>query len=199
MINKKAVIFDFDETLVLQNSLKQMFRIIGGNLYWLPIVLLVIRSIALGKFGYKLRKKIKNTLYKKYIKDTSKEIIYQTGLKAASSLTVNENVMSKLEAANLREDIVIVATASPRVYVSAILDALDIKRCLVIGTEIDFLTGKIIGKECSRDAKWTAIVKETAGMKIKSITAYGNIPDDLFMLKKANNGFVIKGSKIIKQ
>jgi phosphoserine phosphatase len=106
--------------------------------------------------------------------------------------------MQKLNEANTNGKLVIIATASPRIYVSAILDAMQVKRFTVIGTEINFETGEIIGKECSREEKWNAIIQKTKKMNINIVSAYGNLPDDLFLLQRVVHGFIVKGPKIKK-
>ena len=106
---------------------------------------------------------------------------------------VNNNVMDALKTANERGETVVIATASPRIYVTGILDELKVNRFKVIGTEIDLETGCIFGEECSREVKWHTVTKELYNLEIGTITGYGNAPDDLFMLKQVDQGFLVKG------
>ena len=127
----------------------------------------------------------------------SKKIkFYQAGTSAAGRLTINIKVMDQLKLANELGETIIIATASPRVYVSAILDELGVPRSKVIGTEVDLGTGHISGGECSREAKWDAVREELKTLQVSTIKAYGNAPDDLFMLKQVDQGFLVKGSLI---
>ncbi|WP_428036459.1 HAD family hydrolase [Amphritea sp.] len=195
-MNNQVVIFDFDETLVLENSLGFMFQGVASKSYWLAALPAVVRSFLSGQFGFRLRRNIKQALYEKHLAGVSSETIRKAGVEAASRLTVNTVTLSRLTAAQARGDTVIVATASPRLFVSAVLDQLNICTEKVIGTEIDFATGAIIGDECSRQAKWTAVFREIGGMKFKRSLAYGNAPDDIFMLEQVDEGFLVKGQKV---
>lgn len=188
-----VAVFDFDETLVLENSLGYLFQEVVNKTYWTAAIPAVIQSIFRLKFGHKLRLSVKQALYKKHLSGVSENSIYQAGTAAAGRLTVNNNVMDELKSANERGETVVIATASPRIYVTAILDELKVHRFKVIGTEVDFEAGCILGEECSREAKWRAVTKELQGLEVGNITGYGNAPDDLFMLKQVDRGFLVKG------
>ena len=189
-------IFDFDETLVLENSLGYMFQEVATKSYWTAAIPAIAKSILLLRFGYKLRLSVKQALYKKHLKGVSEGRIYQAGIAAAARLTVNSNAMGKLNLANERGETVIIATASPRVYVTAILDELKVHRFTVIGTEVDFEAGRILGEECSREAKWHAVTKVLIDLEVGNIKGYGNAPDDLFMLQQVDQGFLVKGPSV---
>ena len=193
---KTVVIFDFDETLVLENSLSYLFQGVAGKNYWVSAIPAIVKSIFLFEFGYKLRLRLKKRLYMTHLKGVSETNVYQAGTAAAAKLTVNSHVMNELKTADGRGDIVLIATASPRVYVTAILDELKVNCSKIIGTEVDFESGHILGKECSCEEKWNALTKELGCLSIDTITAYGNAPDDLFMLKQVDQGFVVKGEVV---
>jgi phosphatidylglycerophosphatase C len=195
MPNKVAV-FDFDETLVLENSLGFLFQNVACKTYWIAAIPAIAKSILCCNFGHKLRLSVKQALYKKYLTGASENRVYVAGTETAARLTVNTNAMNELDAANDRGDTVVIATASPRIYVTAILDELKIDRFKVIGTEIDFDAGLILGEECSREAKWIAVTKELQGLPSGETIAYGNAPDDLYMLAQVDKGFVVKGPSI---
>lgn len=191
-----VVVFDFDETLVLENSLGYLFQAIAGKTYWTAAIPAIIKSMFRLEFSYRFRLSVKQTLYKKHLKGVSESSIYHAGTLAASRLTVNSNVMQVLKSANKRGKTVVIATASPRIYVTGILDELKVNRFKIIGTEVDFETGFILGEECSREAKWLAISKEVSSLEVVSIMGYGNAPDDLFMLKQVDQGFLVKGALV---
>jgi HAD superfamily phosphoserine phosphatase-like hydrolase len=191
-----VVVFDFDETLVLENSLGYLFQEIAGKNYWTAAIPAITLSVFCLKFGYKLRLSVKQALYKKHLKGVSENAIYQAGTIAASRLTVNNKVMDMLKSANERGDTVVVATASPRIYVTGILDELKVNRFKVLGTEVDLEAGCILGKECSREVKWLSITKELNSLEVDNITGYGNAPDDIFMLKQVDQGFLVKGLSV---
>jgi HAD superfamily phosphoserine phosphatase-like hydrolase len=197
-MNNRAVVFDFDETLVLQNSLGLMFKCIATNNYWITAIPAVIRSVLIGQFGYRLRRNIKQALYGKYLAGVNPRDLQEAGKLAAKQLTVNVPVMNALKIAKTQGDVVIVATASPRIFVAAILDEMKVDLDKVIGTEIDLEMGQIIGEECSRQAKWNALSKELNKLRIQKTLAYGNAPDDIYMLKKVDEGFLVEGGSINK-
>ena len=197
-MSNQIIIFDFDETLVLENSLRFMFQGVASKSYWLAALPAVVRSFISGQFGFRLRRNIKQALYEKHLAGLSPESVHKAGVDAASKLTINTVVMNELTAAQARGDMVMVATASPRLFVSGILDQLNICIEKVIGTEIDFETGAIIGDECSREAKWTAAFREIDSMACKRSLAYGNAPDDIFMLEQVDEGFLVKGQQVSK-
>ena len=191
-----VTVFDFDETLVLENSLGYLFEELANKAYWTAAIPAVIKALLCLNFGYKLRLRVKKSLYKRHLKGCSESVIYQAGILAAERLTINIKVMDQLKLAKKLGETIIIATASPRVYVSAVLDKLGVPRYKVIGTEVDLETGHIRGGECSREAKWDAIRKGLKILEISTIKAYGNSPDDLFMLRQVDEGFLVKGSSI---
>ncbi|MFT6386918.1 MAG: HAD superfamily phosphoserine phosphatase-like hydrolase [Cellvibrionaceae bacterium] len=195
-MSKTVAVFDFDETLVLENSLGYLFQSVAGKCYWTSAIPAITKSIFACDYGYKLRLNVKKKLYETYLKGVSEDSVYQAGIAASSKLTVNANAMNELELASERGEIVIIATASPRIYVTAILDELNVNRFKVIGTEVDFESGHILGKECSREEKWNAVTKELQSLNVDKITAYGNAPDDLFMLEQVDQGFIVKGQSV---
>jgi HAD superfamily phosphoserine phosphatase-like hydrolase len=195
-MSKTVVVFDFDETLVLENSLSYLFQGVASKNYWVAAIPAILQSIFLFEFGYKLRLRVKKRLYVTHLKGVFEASVYQAGTAAADKLTVNSHVMDELEIADERGDVILIATASPRIYVTAILDELKVNRFKIIGTEIDFESGHILGKECSCEEKWNAVTKELGCFNIDKITAYGNAPDDLFMLKQVDQGFVVKGELV---
>jgi HAD superfamily phosphoserine phosphatase-like hydrolase len=195
-MSKTVTVFDFDETLVLENSLSYLFQGVASSIYWVYAIPAIAKSIFLCQFGYKLRLCVKKKLYGVHLKGVSERTVYEAGTAAASRLTVNTKVMNQLELANERGEIVVIATASPRIYVTAILDELKVNRFKIIGTEVDFESGQILGTECSCEEKWNAVSNELQSYEFDKIRAYGNAPDDLFMLSQVDEGFIVKGQLV---
>jgi phosphoserine phosphatase len=183
-MSKTVTVFDFDETLVLENSLSYLFQGVASSIYWVYAIPAIAKSIFLCQFGYKLRLCVKKKLYGVHLKGVSERTVYEAGTAAASRLTVNTKVMNQLELANERGEIVVIATASPRIYVTAILDELKVNRFKIIGTEVDF------------EEKWNAVSNELQSYEFDKIRAYGNAPDDLFMLSQVDEGFIVKGQLV---
>ncbi len=195
-MKKQVVIFDFDETMVLENSLECLFKGIGGRFYWLSAIPAVVYSIALLKFGYKLRRAVKDKLYSKYLTEKSIEGVAKIGRNVAGKLSQNMPVIHKLYEAKQAGNYIIVATASPQIYVAAIVKEMGLPVDIVIGTSINYELGCINGDECSRESKWEAVSKLLSCDDNVITTAYGNNPDDNYMLDCADYGFVVKGDAI---
>jgi HAD superfamily phosphoserine phosphatase-like hydrolase len=195
-MKKQVVIFDFDETMVLENSLGYLFKSIGGRFYWLTAIPAVLASIASLKFGYKLRRAVKDKLYAKHLTEMSIESVTKIGRNVAGQLSQNMSVIHKLYEAKQAGHYIVVATASPQLYVAAIVREMGLPVDVIIGTSIHFELGCINGDECSRESKWKAVSRLLSCDDNVITTAYGNNPDDNYMLSCVDHGFVVKGSAI---
>lgn len=193
-----VVIFDFDETMVLENSLGFLFKQLSGPFYWLRAVPVVVQSLVTLKFGHKLRRAVKQRLYSKILTGVSVKNIQMAGNAIAMKLTKNAPVIDQLIEAKKQGDIVIIATASPQIYVAAIVYAMGLEVDVVIGTNIDLKYGTIIGEECSREAKWLAVEEVLKTLSGNATTAFGNRPDDIYMLEQVDRGFVVSGDSIVR-
>jgi len=184
--------------MVLENSLGFLFKQLSGPGYWLSAVPAVVRSLVTLKFGYKLRRAVKQRLYSAFLTGETEKAIQMAGCAVSMRLTKNEPVISRLIEAKKRGDIVIVATASPQIYVAAIVSSLGLEVDVVIGTNIDLEHGVIIGEECSREAKWVAVQEVLKTLGRIATTAFGNRPDDVYMLEQANRGYIVSGNSIVR-
>lgn len=197
-MDRHVVIFDFDETIVLENSLAFLFKQLSGPGYWLKAMPVVIKSLLTFTFGYKLHRAVKQCLYLKIMTDVTVKDIQVAGNIASMVLTSNKPVIERLIEAKKRGDFVIIATASPQIYIASIVDAMGLKVDLVIGTHIDLTHGIIIGEECSRVAKWIAVKKRLKNLSLITTTAYGNRPDDVHMLEQVDRGFIVSAGSIVQ-
>ncbi|ARU54692.1 MAG: haloacid dehalogenase-like hydrolase [Pseudomonadales bacterium] len=206
-------VFDFDETIVFENSLGLLFQHATGSrtyfLHAIPAILSFLFTSQAYQSGayYQLRKAIKQRLYRHCLQGRSMATLESAGKFAATKLTLNPGVVEHLKQHRQQGDYILIATASPWQYVEAILSAQNIPFDKVIGTELSIassasdnaaLRGQINGEECSRDHKWQRI-QETligAGFKPESLTAFGNDPDDIPMLRQATLGYIVSGTDI---
>lgn len=124
--------------------------------------------------------------------------IQVTGKMASAALTSNQPIIDRLIEATNRGNFVIVATASPQVYIASIVNAMGLNVDLVIGTHIDLTRGIVIGQECSRVAKWIAVKEQLNKLSLLSTTAYGNQPDDVHMLEQVDHGFIVTAGSIVQ-
>lgn len=201
-----VAVFDFDETIVLENSLGHLFRHATGNPFyvfkaWPAIYRFVMKP---GSY-YHLRKCIKRRMYHACLSNVDVEKLTTAGVFAAKRMTVNPEVVSRVIIHIQKGDYVLIATASPYQYVQSILEDLKIPFNKVIGTKLceqpklgsasnlKTLTGSMSGEECSRKEKWTRIESclSAEGINASKITAYGNDPDDIYMLQQADTGYVV--------
>jgi phosphoserine phosphatase len=104
--------------------------------------------------------------------------------------------MCKLQQYLAQDTSVIIATASPDNFVSGIVETLNLPDIFIIGTRICRHTGNIIGEECSRENKWIRVSNHAEKTGAKKIIAYGNEPDDLVLLKKADEGYIVNQQSI---
>ncbi|NRD72869.1 haloacid dehalogenase-like hydrolase [Shewanella sp. VB17] len=197
-MDRHVVIFDFDQTMVLENSLGFLFKQLSGPYYWLNAVPVVIKSLLTFTFGYKLRRAVKQCLYSKILTGMTVNDIQVTGKMASAALTSNQPIIDRLIEATNRGNFVIVATASPQVYIASIVNAMGLNVDLVIGTHIDLTRGIVIGQECSRVAKWIAVKEQLNKLSLLSTTAYGNQPDDVHMLEQVDHGFIVTAGSIVQ-
>jgi phosphatidylglycerophosphatase C len=197
-MDHQVVIFDFDETMVLENSLGFLFKQLSGPGYWLSALPVVVKSLVTFKFGYKLRRAVKQRLYSKILTGMTVKDIQVAGNAVSMKLTQNKPVIDRFIEAKKRGDFVIIATASPQIYIAAIVSSMGLDVDVVIGTHIDLEHGTIIGEECSRVAKWVAVEAVLKTQSRITTTAFGNKPDDIYMLEQVDRGFIVTGDSIFQ-
>ena len=94
----------------------------------------------------------------------------------------------------------IICTASPRIYVRFIAERLGVAE--VISTELEIkdgcYTGKLLGKNCAGEEKLRRIKKYLGTDRYNGVAlAYGDRKSDLSLLKWADEGWLLKGNKLI--
>jgi phosphatidylglycerophosphatase C len=200
----KIALFDFDETLIKENSLGFLFKHFLGNTP-LPLQLL---SLLLKASTYKqsIKTSIKIHLYKKSLNGKTSDEVFTAGSLLFQKVTpIDEvvNIMKNLHNSGVQ---VWIVTASPEQYVAGIVKQLGWPVKRVIGTTIVEHNGRLTGdinSECQEEEKVLRLEcifrenKQTFSIE----QAFGNLPVDIPMLKMANESFyvldeVVKSYKI---
>lgn len=196
---KRIAIFDFDETLVEENSLSLLFKYFLGNkplfIYLLPII------IDFRTYIGSIKMVIKYRLYNRALSKKNQVEVFQAGRHAADKLTPIQPVVNRMMSLHEQGVEVWIITASPQKFIEGVVAKLDwpIKR--VIGTllkeENNVLTG-LIEKECQMDEKVHRFNKLMQDKKVqcKVVEAYGNLPVDIPMLGLAENKFCVIDGKL---
>jgi phosphatidylglycerophosphatase C len=197
----KLAIFDFDETLVKENSLSLLFKyFLGGKplfLYLLPI--LINYRIYIGS----IREIIKHRLYKKSLNKKSKEQVFQAGVEASKKLTPIQPVIDRMMLLHSQGVEVWIITASPQLFIEGIVAELKWPVKRVIGTlleeENNVLNG-LIGNECQMEEKVIRFSELTKEEKVQCTVeeAYGNLPVDIPMLELAEKKFYVKNGVLCR-
>ncbi|MFT6974645.1 MAG: HAD superfamily phosphoserine phosphatase-like hydrolase [Bermanella sp.] len=197
----KLAIFDFDETLVKENSLSLLFKYFLGNkplfLYLWPI--LTNYRIYIGS----IRQIIKNRLYKISLNKKSKEQVFQAGGDAAKKLTLIQPVIDRMMLLHSQGVEVWIITASPQLFIEGIVTELKWPVKRVIGTllvEENNLLNGLIGNECQMEEKVIRFNELTEKEKIQYSVeeAYGNLPVDIPMLELAEKKFYVKNGVLCR-
>jgi phosphatidylglycerophosphatase C len=197
----KLAIFDFDETLVKENSLSLLFKYFLGNkplfLYLWPI--LTNYRIYIGS----IRQIIKNRLYKISLNKKSKEQVFQAGGDAAKKLTLIQPVIDRMMLLHSQGVEVWIITASPQLFIEGIVAELKWPVKRVIGTllvEENNLLNGLIGNECQMEEKVIRFNELTEKEKIQYSVeeAYGNLPVDIPMLELAERKFYVKNGVLCR-
>lgn len=200
-MSRWLALFDFDETLIRENSLGELFSATGrcGPLWWESLA--VIGSGRLYRNG--LRAAIKHRLYRRCLAGCNEPEIRAIGGRIAPRVTPNQAVVRALEEIATRGGSPWVVTATPRAFVQGIIAALGWPVERVIGTELPTTADRYTGElrdECVREAKIHRI-RAAIGQPGEQGTprirvAYGNAPADLPMLALAERGYVVRRGHI---
>lgn len=196
---KSVALFDFDETLVKENSLSYLFKYLLGNkplfTYLLPT--LCDRRSYVGEH----KAAIKYCLYKRSLSGRTSSEVYEAGKNTAKKLTLFTQVTDKLIQLDKEGVEVWIITASPQIFIEGVVDELQWPVKRVVGTRLkshnEVLSGDI-GNECQINEKvyrFNEIV-EQEGLQLNVQEAYGNLPVDLPMLKLATNQFYVEYDKL---
>ncbi|MFT6919919.1 MAG: phosphatidylglycerophosphatase C [Cognaticolwellia sp.] len=195
----KIAIFDFDETLVKENSLSFLFKYFLGNkplfIYLLPI--LINYRVYIGA----IKKIIKCRLYKVSLNKKSQEQVFQAGVDTAKKLTPIQPVVDRMMLLHAQGVEIWIITASPQRFIEGIVDELKWPVKRVIGTLLiadNKVLNGLIGEECQIEEKvvrFNLLTKEE-NFQCTVEEAYGNLPVDIPMLGLAQKKFCVKDGKL---
>ncbi len=190
----KVALFDFDETLIKENSLGALFKAASGiNHLWFHALPVLLKACFSRKT---IRQAIKEHLYEKCLSGVEKNALYQHGFACAESFTPNKDVVNKLFEYHRRQLKIWIITASPELFVHGILDRLSWPYDHIIGTQLSSDDGLLTGVfevECAYHEKIKQIEKvlDVCSDKLFFEYAYGNLPADRAMLNFAVKSFVV--------
>jgi HAD superfamily phosphoserine phosphatase-like hydrolase len=196
---KKIAIFDFDETLVKENSLSFLFKYFLGNkplfLYLLPI--LINYKTYIGA----IKEVIKHRLYKIALNKRTDEAVFQAGVNTAKQLTPIQPVIERMMALHEQGLEIWIITASPQDFIKGIVDELKWPVQRVIGTLLETdnkLLNGLIGEECQMQEKVVRFKLLTKDEKCQYAVqeAYGNLPVDIPMMGLAEKKFSVKDGQL---
>ena len=196
---KKIAVFDFDETLVKENSLSFLFKFFLGKrplfTYLLPIF--IKQKIS--------RKTIKNSIkqhfYMLSLNKKSNELVFQAGLDTAEKLTPIKPVVDRMMSLHAQGVEIWIITASPQYFIEGIVNKLQWPVERVIGTllkEDDNVLNGFIGTECQIEEKVVRFNSLIADEKLTCtvVEGYGNLPVDIPMLDLAEKKFYVKNGQL---
>lgn len=195
----KLALFDFDETLIRENSLGVLFKEVTKKRFLFPDVLPLFFRAKTYSQGIKFS--IKRRLYKRCLVNVKEEQLTSAGRVAAARLNPLDNVVERLH--NLHEQgyTIWIVTATPTPFVKSIVDTWQWPIAKVIGTELNkngnIYTGEF-GAECMREEKVKRIQKVIDDEQLRpSIgAAYGNLPVDIPMMSLAAESYAVTHGRV---
>ncbi len=194
----KLALFDFDETLIQENSLSCLFKTVSGKKVLFPDVLSLIPNPKTYRNGIKYS--IRYRLYARCLKGVSETTIIQAGKTAAQKLHPLIAVVEQLQELKEKGHTIWIITATPTLFVKAIADEWGWPVDKVIGTELYQESGIYTGKFAIECMKQEKVLRINQAIKTAQITpsievAYGNLPVDIPMLKMAKRRYAVKGNQ----
>ncbi|MFT6984828.1 MAG: phosphatidylglycerophosphatase C [Psychromonas sp.] len=190
----KIALFDFDQTLIQENSLNFLFKHFLGNTP-LPIQLIpLLFKKSTYQQGIKLS--IKTYLYKKALNGKMREQLFAAGVTLFEKVTPIIEVVEIMKDLNNRGIEIWIVTASPESYIDGIVDRLGWPVKRVIGTTMVEQNGMLTGEiesECQEQEKVVRLnrVFSVNDARYDVVQAFGNLPVDIPMLKMANSSFYV--------
>ena len=195
----KLVLFDFDETLIHQNSLGYLFKRVTGRRFIFQNALSLAFKIDTYRHG--IKKSIKRQLYKKCLAGVSEKDLYEAGRLSAGDLNQLDRVVSRLYALHKENHIIWIVTATPSPYIKGVVEHWGWPVDRIIGTELDQKNGLYTGDfdvECMKEEKVRRIssVIDNEKLELTIELAFGNLPVDIPMMGLANKSYAVDGEKI---
>lgn len=190
----KIALFDFDETLVQENSLNFLFKHLLGNRPLAIQLLPLLFKASTYQQGIKVS--IKTYLYKKSLNGKRQEQLFAAGIALFDKVTPIIEVVDLMKNLNNAGIEIWIVTASPESYIAGIVDQLGWPVKRVIGTTMVEQNGMLTGEiesECQEQEKVIRLnsVFSVDDKGYEIIQAFGNLPVDIPMLKMAKKSFYV--------
>jgi phosphatidylglycerophosphatase C len=195
----KLALFDFDETLIKENSLANLFKEVTGKKFLFPYALSLVLQPSTYRKGVKWS--IKRRLYKCCLSGVTEKELFSAGRTVAERLNPITNVTEKLHELYANDYKIWIITATPTLFVKGIITEWQWPIDKVIGTELyqnnQVYTGEL-DKECMQEEKVKRIQKtiEEEGLNFSIEVSYGNLPVDIPMMLLALKSYAVKNEKI---
>jgi len=196
----KLALFDFDETLIHQNSLECLFKEVANKRFLFPDTLSLIFELNTYRHGIKFS--IKRRLYKRCLSGVSEKKLYKAGKVSSEKLRQLNEIVDCLYELHKQNYIIWIVTAAPTIFIKGVIETWDWPVERVIGTELyqnnNIYTGSF-GEECMKDEKVKRIndVINNEKLELTIEIAYGNLPVDIPMMSLANTSYAVAGKKVV--
>lgn len=198
---ERLAIFDFDETLTLQDTTIRFLFFYGGYLKASAAFLLCIPAILLAWSGFANWVNVKERMFAFVFGGHDAETVKKSGDAFATDQIppmlhpIVYEEMKKLKAAGYE---ILVLTASCRLWIEKWCEFEEAQLiCTELEEEEGCYTGKLRGVNCYGAEKVTRLKEEYDLAQVKEIVAYGNLPPDIHYLKLAHKAFVVKGKNVL--
>lgn len=207
MINKKhantsknIAFFDFDETLIENDSLLLFqYALLGKTKTYFSFINALFLAIIHCLIGSSKGEDFKGSVKAEWIYLTMRHQpvnhIKKLAESLASQLTWKTSIVQKLESHAANGDHIVIATGALSIFIKQVINQ-KVPYDAILSTEMEVknskLTGLIKGYNCVRIRKAEAVQNylRTHG-PFKTIYAYGNLPSDRYMLDLADVAEVI--------
>ncbi len=200
--NKILVLFDFDGTIITQDSFRLLLKRINFNYFQLFVFLIIFFPGILFKaikFGVKhaLKEKILYFLSSKIKKNQDE--FFDRFAKELLENYKNDLVYAELEKHRKNtESVLCIVSASPDLWIKRIADILGVEyvctNCKYSGNKY---AGEFLSKNCNGKEKAVRLSEKFNKEEFSCVFAYGNHPkDDAAMFEWADVAYLVRNNEI---
>ena len=192
------VVADFDETLIEQNTLMEVYR----NLADKPLACSVMSAFLRGRWVRNgARSAIKEEIYRVMLRGKQESELTAVGRTVARGVTLNGATVAQVRRITNQGHDLVVASAALAPIVQSILEEKGLEFTQVVATQAEVsegrLTGELINGECFGKVKARRIKRiREASYRGARMVAFGNWPDDRPMLNEADEAYIVIGNTI---
>ncbi len=195
---KKVAIFDFDDTLIIGDSLFPFMAFSAGTL-----PLYAALSASAGAYAFRrvagkpdadLRTFLKSSFLRYFMKGKTPADIADIVAKTLAWRKLNEPIVRELRKHRENGDVVVIASGSLSLYLPTLLRDIphDVLLCTDVGVKEGVITGDMPNGNCVRRRKAERVKAWLdANGPFADSFGYGNPPDDLPMLDLVNHKTLI--------